>query len=195
MSRSRGTSRIKPSCWMGKLLIGSFWILLALVPRAFSNRNDLAHRLYVTGHSMGGAGALLAATSHRALDKHGYWTVSTLYWSLLCEIAWIIAIVPVVIPAWTWTWMPYSALLSTSQFDSGRSWYFVKHCKIKASILLKPLVWNAVKMVIMIAWSSMLLRDITLRSLRLCCCGSCRCIWGTTSQLCARHQRSTVQHC
>lgn len=64
---------------MGKLLIGSFWILLALVPRAFSNRNDLAHRLYVTGHSMGGAGALLAATSHRALDKHGYGTVSTLY--------------------------------------------------------------------------------------------------------------------
>ncbi len=39
-----------------------------------------------------------------------------------------------------------------------------------------------------------MLRDITLRSLRLCCCSSCRCIWGTTCQLCARHQRSTVQH-
>lgn len=100
---------------------------------------------------MGGAGALLAATSHRALDKHGYWTVSTLYWSLLCEIAWIIAInCTRSHSAWTWTWMPYSALLSTSQFYSGRSWYFVKHCKMKTNILLKALVWNAVKMVMII---------------------------------------------
>ena len=72
MRGNRGTSRIKPICRIGKLLIGSYWILLALVARAFSSRNNLAHRLYVTGHSMGGAGALLAATSHRAFDKHRY---------------------------------------------------------------------------------------------------------------------------